>query len=49
MIALATKLNYLRHGPKFRSVAVVAALLALVWPLGLAGVFLIPTRAPQLR
>ena len=42
VVAFCTKLNHLRRGPSFRTVAVVAALLALVWPLAVAGVFLIP-------
>jgi len=42
LIALTTKLNHLRRGPTFRTVAVVAALLALVWPLALVATFLIP-------
>ncbi len=42
VIALSLKLNHLRRGPTFRTVAVVAVLLALVWPLALVATVLIP-------
>ena len=41
-LALASKLNGLRHGPSFRTITVTAAVLALAWPLALVGVYLVP-------
>lgn len=40
---LAVRCNHLRRGPTLSTVAVLAAVLALVWPLAMVGLFLAPS------
>ncbi|MFC5140308.1 hypothetical protein ACFPK1_18860 [Actinomycetospora rhizophila] len=40
--AFAGRLNHLRRGPSFGSVAVLAAVCAVVWPLALVVLFVAP-------
>lgn len=42
MFVLAYRLNHLRRGPSFGTVAVFAALAAVVWPLALVILFVAP-------
>ena len=41
-LAVAVKLNGLRRGPEFSTVATLAALASLAWPLALVVLFLVP-------
>lgn len=39
---LAFRLNHLRRGPKLSTVATLAAIAAVAWPLALAALFVAP-------
>jgi hypothetical protein len=41
-LTLAYRLNHLRRGPSFATIAVSAAVASIVWPLALVVVFVLP-------
>lgn len=46
-LALAARLNHLRRGPSFSTVAVLAALAAPAWPLVLVALYVAPRPGRQ--